>query len=99
MRPEIPRFESHEALDVFLSRLVNANWDTSDGPIQFYPNLSMPDLENASFFQNTRLFLSALYDENGVNATAVGNLTRKFVHWMFDRMTFSPSYYDSDGVT
>ena len=47
------------------------------------------------FFVNARIFLKALADEGGAEATATGNLNRAFVGRMFERMELPPIYRET----
>lgn len=81
-----PEPGTREAFDAFLRSLLAANWDSATGPMRFAPTLTLPDLADATFLQNTRLFLAALDAAGGTPATATGNLNRVFVRQMFDRL-------------
>jgi hypothetical protein len=63
--------------------------------MRFSTGLTLSDLADAAFFQNTRLFLAALAAEHGTPATATGNLTRAFVGSLFDRLILSQTARES----
>ena len=81
-----PEPGGREAFDAFLRNLLVADWNSATGPMRFCSSLTLSDLADAAFFQNTRLLLTALAAENGTPATASGNLNRVFVRQMFDRV-------------
>jgi len=81
-----PEPGSREAFDAFLRHLLAANWEAADGPMRFSPDLTLSDLADSVFLQNTRRFLAALADAGSTPATVTGNLTRAFVRQMFDRL-------------
>ncbi|HOC54833.1 MAG TPA: hypothetical protein PKI20_04355 [Verrucomicrobiota bacterium] len=89
-----PEPGSREAFDTFLRRLLVADWDSADGPMRLSPDLTLPDLAPATFFQNTRLFLAALDEAGGTPTTATGNLNRVFVRQMFDRLILPERFRD-----
>src|SRR5436309_166851 len=70
--------------------LCEANWQDPSGPLCLNRDLSSADVQNASFFQNTRQFLLALEEQKGTAGTATGNLNRVFVRHMLDRVALSP---------
>lgn len=78
-----------DAFDAFWRSLLVSDWESATGPIRFSPSLSLPDLDDADFFQNTRVLLAAVAAENGAPATATGNLNRAFAARIFDRLTLS----------
>ena len=66
--------------------LIHAGWWAKPRPIHLNPGLSLSDLDAAVFVTNARIFLKAVDEMNGAPATAKGNLTRKFVSEMLDRL-------------
>jgi hypothetical protein len=90
-----PEPGSPEAFDAFAFSLLRADWESSTGPMRLSPSLTLPDLADAAFFQNTRIFLAALAAEQGAPATATGNLTRAFVGSLFDRLILSQTARES----
>jgi hypothetical protein len=84
-----PEPSGRAAFDAFWRSLLVADWEDAQGSLRLNPNLALADLAPASFFQNTRLLLTALADANGAAATASGNLNRVFVRQVFDRRTAS----------
>ena len=90
-----PEPGSPEAFDAFAFSLLQADWESATGPMRFSPSLTLSDLADAAFFQNTRLFLAALAADQGTPATATGNLTRAFVGSLFDRLILSQTSRES----
>jgi hypothetical protein len=84
-----PEPGGREAFDAFWRNLLVADWDSATGPIRFSSALTLSDLADADFFQNTRVLLQALAAGNGSAATATGNLTRAFVAQLFDSLALS----------
>src|SRR3954468_19454961 len=77
-------------LEAYCRSLCEANWQDPGGPLRLNRDLSSADVQNASFFQNTRQFLLALQEQKGTAGTATGNLNRVFVRHMLDRVALSP---------
>ena len=90
-----PEPGNFQAFDAFVGRLLQADWESPTGPMRFSPSLTVSDLAEAPFWQNTRLLLAALAEEQGTPATATGNLTRAFVARMFDRLAMPKRSRDS----
>jgi len=68
-------------------RLINLPWEHPDFPIKFNKQLKLFDIKDSVFFTNPRVFLQTLLEfENEDTATAKGNLNRKFVKAVFDRL-------------
>jgi hypothetical protein len=84
-----------QAFEAFLGSLLQADWESDTGPMGFSSSLALPDLADAPFLHNTRVFLAALAAEQGTPATAAGNLNRAFVGRLLDRLTLSPHLRDS----
>ncbi len=70
----------------FLVELLRADWEDADGPLRLRADLPLAELERAPHFQNARILLGALIEENGTATTATGNLNRKFAERMFEEM-------------
>jgi hypothetical protein len=81
-----PELSGREGSDAFLRNLLAADWQNPQGPLRLNPNLAFADFKSASFFQNTRVLLTALTDSDATLATATGNLNRVFVRQLFDRI-------------
>jgi hypothetical protein len=77
--------------DAFVRRLLEADWESTTGPMRFSASLTLSDLADAAFLHNTRVLMAGLAAEQGTpaTATATGNLTRAFVGKLFDRLTLS----------
>lgn len=72
-----------------VSRLIYSPWDENDFPLKFNKELTLKDVKGSTFFTNTCFFLKALIENEKENtATATGNLTRKIVKILFDRLVF-----------
>lgn len=82
-----PEPSGRAVFEAFLRRLLDADWQDPQGPLRLSQNLILADLASSTFFQNTRVLLTALTESNGTVATATGNLNRVFVRQMFDRIT------------
>lgn len=66
-------------------RLLDGDWETQ-GPLTLNASLQPADLRSARFVTNARGFLSAMGDAGTVKATSAGNLNRKFVAEMLERL-------------
>jgi hypothetical protein len=75
--------------DAFARRLLQADWESTIGPMRFSASLTLSELADAAFLHNTRVLMAGLAAEQGTPATATGNLTRAFVGRLFDRLTLS----------
>jgi hypothetical protein len=75
--------------DAFARRLLQADWESTVGPMRFSASLTLSDLADAAFLHNTRVLMAGLAAEQGTPATATGNLTRAFVGRLFDHITLS----------
>src|ERR1035437_2776439 len=75
--------------DAFARRLLQADWESTIGPMRFSDSLTLADLADAAFLHNTRVLMAGLAAEQGTPATATGNLTRAFVGKLFDRLALS----------
>jgi hypothetical protein len=86
---------SIEARDAFVRRLLQADWESDTGSMRLSPNLTLADLADAPFFQNTRVLMTGLAAEQGTPATGTGNLNRAFVGRLFPQLALSPRLRDS----
>ncbi|MGD8240934.1 MAG: hypothetical protein PVH68_20450 [Armatimonadota bacterium] len=75
--------------------LCLSNWDEPTGALRLNEELSLADVQAAPMLVNARLFLHAVMDAGRVKATVAGNLTRRFVGSMLDRLRCEPGYVDS----
>ncbi len=73
-------------LETLCRQLCEADWEDINGPLRLSGNLLSAELEQASFYQNTRILLLSLREHDGTPATTAGNLTRAFVQQSFERM-------------
>jgi hypothetical protein len=79
-----------------VARLIHLQWDNSDFPLKFNSELKLSDLKQSPFFTNTTVFLKTLLEmENEKTATATGNLNRKFVKTVFDKLILEKGYKES----
>ncbi len=79
-----------------VNRLIYSNWDDEKFPLKFNKELKLKDLKHSPFFNNTRLFLNTLLElSNEITATATGNLNRKIVKLIFDKMMVDDDDRDS----
>lgn len=74
---------------VQVGQLLYGDWDTT-GALRLDPGVSAPELAGSSFLQVARLLLCAARDEGPLPATAGGNLSRRSVAALVDRMPRSP---------
>lgn len=66
-------------------RLLGGDWETQ-GPLTLNASLQLDDLRSARFVTSARGFLSAMGEAGSVKATSAGNLNRKFVAEMLERL-------------
>ena len=70
-----------------VSRLIYLSWDDDNFPLKFNNKLELSELKNSVFFANAAICLKTLVElKNENTATAAGNLNRKFVKLIFDRL-------------
>ena len=70
-----------------IASLVHANWEDDNCSVKFNTDLFIDDLINSPFFHNSRLLLNTLIQLKKENtATAKGNLSRKIVRELFDKI-------------
>ena len=73
--------------------LIYSHWRDSACPITFNKTLSLDELQAATFFHNARLLLNTLLEFGGEeSATVRGNLNRKIVKVLFERMSLDDDY-------
>ncbi len=76
-----------------VSRLIYLKWDDENFPIKFNDSLELSDIKHSIFFFNTVTFLKTLLEmEKEKTATARGNLNRKTVKILFERLFFEEEY-------
>ncbi|MCF7972378.1 MAG: hypothetical protein K9N55_01040 [Phycisphaerae bacterium] len=73
-----------------VSSLLNLPWDDPGHPMQLNEMLSPSVLSPVRFLKNARLFLTDLMADTRPNATATGNLNRRFVAQMMERLDIEP---------
>ena len=70
-----------------VSRLIYSSWDDIKFPLKFNKELKYSDVKDSAFFTNTTIFLKTLIEmEKEPTATAKGNLNRKIVKVLFDKL-------------
>lgn len=70
-----------------VSSLIYTDWDKENCPIKFNKNITPEDLKLSRFFNNTRIFLKTLIELSDEDtATVTGNLNRKSVKLLFDKL-------------
>jgi len=69
-----------------VSLLIHSDWDDPDEALRFNDYLSPSDVAGSRFYQNVRVFLESLLNEEESTATAKGNLNRRFVRLMTEKM-------------
>lgn len=79
-----------DVLNLHLKSLYDADWEDQRGVIQLSADIQLEELQQSQVFQNTRIFLKALLEENGAAVTAAGNLRREFVGRVIDRLQLPP---------
>jgi hypothetical protein len=79
-----------------VSSLIYLDWDNDNFPLKFDSALKLSDLKHSSFFTNTTIFLNTLLEmENEKTATATGNLNRKFIKAVFDKLILERDYKET----
>lgn len=73
-------------VDEYIKRLLEADWNAPDSPIQLAEDLTLADVGGAKFFDQTRLFLRLAAENKGAPLTATGNLNRAWVAQMLEKM-------------
>jgi len=86
---------AEDTFHAFWRSLLVADWEQPDGQLRLSADLKLTDFAGADFFVNTRVFLAALAEADGVPATATGNLPRAFVRQILDRLVLSKPFRDS----
>lgn len=64
--------------------LIYSEWEDPEGAVQLNENLPLHDVQNSELLVNARMFLAAVSEAGRIEATAAGNLNRKFVGQMLD---------------
>ncbi len=79
-----------------VSRLIYLPWDDDKFPLKFNTKLKLSELKHSVFFSNTTTFLKTLIESKNENtATARGNLNRKFVKLIFDKLIIEEDQKES----
>jgi len=80
-----------------VARLIHLKWDDRDNPIKLNRDLPLCDLQQSELLVNVRILLENLLVQTIDTATATGNLNRKFVKLMIDKMPFSDEFKERLG--
>ncbi len=92
-RNAAPDAEMGELSPDQVSRLIYLSWDDDNFPLKFNKKLELSELKNSVFFVNATTFLKTLIESKNENtATAKGNLNRKFVKLIFDKLIISEGH-------
>ncbi len=75
-----------------IHKLLNSDWQTPNGAIYVHDDLSLAEAQQSRFFRNVRILHTALKEIGGTKATAAGNLNRKFVAEMLERIDLPPDH-------
>ena len=79
-----------------VGRLICLSWDDNKFPLKFNKELTYSDIKNSIFYKNSVIFLKTLIEQkNEPTATAKGNLNRKFVKHIFDKLIIKEDHKDS----
>jgi len=90
----IPRSEIGGLSWEQFTKLLKNDWDDDHGVLRFDKILKLKDLQKATILLRARTFLGEVVDSGGVKATGAGNLNRKFVDLMLNRMTWPDGYIE-----
>ena len=76
-----------------VAKLIYSSWDDDKFPLKFNKQLKYSDVKDSDFFTNTTTFLKTLIEmEKEPTATARGNLNRKIVKILFDKIVLDEDY-------
>lgn len=73
-----------------IEKLLRADWQTPHGAIYVRDDLSVDEANRSTLFRNARTLVNALNESGGTKATASGNLNRKFVAEMMEKIELPP---------
>ncbi len=90
----IPRSEIGGLSWEQFTKLLKSDWGDDRGLLRFDKTLKLKDLQKAPIFCRARTLLGEVLDSGGVKATVAGNLNRKFVGLMLNRMTWPDGYIE-----
>ena len=90
----IPRSEIGGLSWEQFTKLLKSDWDDDRGLIRFDKTLKLKDLQKAPILHRARTLLGEVAGSGGVKATDSGNLNRKLVGLMLDRMTWPVGYLE-----
>jgi hypothetical protein len=79
-------------LDAFVRRLLGADWNAPDSPIQPADDLSYDEVRSVLFYDQARQFLRLLDENGGAPLTATGNLNRAYVAEMIEKLDWLRRY-------
>ena len=73
-----------------IQKLLDADWEDPNGAIYVCDDLSLAEANRSILFRNARTILNALNESGGTKATEAGNLNRKFVAEMLEKIDLTP---------
>jgi len=73
-----------------IEKLLRADWQTPHGAIYVPDDLSVDEANRSVLFRNARTLVNALNESGGTRATGAGNLNRKFVGEMMEKIELPP---------
>ncbi len=88
--PDLGGLTGHQVFE-----LIEHGWWAAPGPVRLNEHLPMDALETSSFLVNARTLLHALEESGGTPATGKGNLNRKFVALMVERMRWPREFVEA----
>ena len=78
-----------------VTRLIYLPWDDAGFPMKLNRHLPYSQLQHATFLTNARILLGTLLElEHQTTATATGNLNRKLIKSVFDRLVMDEKTRD-----
>jgi len=80
-------------------RLVESEWLPEGTAVLLNIALPYEEVSKSSGFNNARILLEVFRDEGPVKATQAGNLTRRFIEGMLDRLDLPEWYLKMDSAT
>ena len=77
-----------------ITRLIYSDWDDPSSAIRVNEDLPFSELKDIDFLVDVRTFLQTMVDMEKVKATVGGNLNRKFVMEMLDKLRWPPGFVE-----
>lgn len=90
-----PQRELQGLSPVKVERLLRSDWESPDAALHLDEALELDDLAGARILHNARRFLAELREAGGTRATQAGNLNRKFVGKMVERLAWPPGFREN----